>query len=505
MSFLIAFGSYSQNNDGIEICLQYQKSLKSFISDKEAEDALNKILNVIGASRNFLLVSCDEIRNALAITFKGERYILYDKDFIDKIEDMTNDWSGLFILAHEIGHHINGHTRDFLLAEVLDEQSKEKQREEELEADEFAGFIVANLGAKYNELSELLDLIGSNSDDSYSTHPNKDKRRLAVKKGFDKYQPKVIVTTSNKTNTNPIIERKTNIVSKAWTYKEVFFRESFLKKKRAELGRELNFFDKKDINDLFEKKRYYDYRKTGEGIGYSYRNNEIRTAKLTIEQTIYPDGSISKNVGLEDYEDMPDFVYSVLWERAGRRGVMKALDDKLEKAGYRILDDVIYVEFDYVIDNKYYGKVYSYLEGWRPQKFNDDRKMLEKKLIEAKRNTSKPLRYFEEISRGEKTYQVLMPRYIQFSFAEPEEAFTYGLFFYENKDIMPYLAEEKNIAKKKQEEFIRQLKSGNKLYLRIGKSPVLLDKANKAKESLLKTPYVYEFDLKGSSKALNLN
>ena len=80
LSFLIAFSSYSQNNDGIEICLQYQKSLKSFISDKEAEDALNKILNVIGASRNFLLVSCDEISNALAITFKGERYILYDKD-----------------------------------------------------------------------------------------------------------------------------------------------------------------------------------------------------------------------------------------------------------------------------------------------------------------------------------------------------------------------------------------------------------------------------------------
>ena len=188
LSFLIAFNSYSQNNDGIEICLQYQKSLKSFITDKEAEDALNKILNVIGASRNFFLVSCDEISNALAITFKGERYILYDKDFINKIENMTNDWSGLFILAHEIGHHINGHTRDFLLAEVLDEQSKEKQREEELEADEFAGFIVANLGAKYNEVSELLDLIGSDADDSYSSHPNKDKRKEAVKKGFDKME-----------------------------------------------------------------------------------------------------------------------------------------------------------------------------------------------------------------------------------------------------------------------------------------------------------------------------
>ena len=43
LSFLVTLNSYSQN-DGLEICFQYQKSLKSFTTDKEAEDALNKIL-----------------------------------------------------------------------------------------------------------------------------------------------------------------------------------------------------------------------------------------------------------------------------------------------------------------------------------------------------------------------------------------------------------------------------------------------------------------------------
>ena len=40
LSFLVNFNSYSQN-DGLEICFQYQKSLKGFTTDKEAEDALN--------------------------------------------------------------------------------------------------------------------------------------------------------------------------------------------------------------------------------------------------------------------------------------------------------------------------------------------------------------------------------------------------------------------------------------------------------------------------------
>ena len=167
--FVLHFVSYGQKADGLEICFEVQKSLKGFAADKEADDALDEILAVIGAAKNFYLIPCDEINNALALTYKGERFILYDKDFIDRINKATNDWSGKFILAHEVGHHINGHTRDFLIASVLDDQTKEKQREEELEADEFAGFIVAKLGAKYNQIKELINTIASEKDDKYNT------------------------------------------------------------------------------------------------------------------------------------------------------------------------------------------------------------------------------------------------------------------------------------------------------------------------------------------------
>jgi hypothetical protein len=183
--FLLHFISYGQKAVGLKICLEYQKSLKEFSVEKEADDALNEILDVIGAAKNFYLIPCDEINNALALTYKGERYIMYDKDFIYKINKATNDWSGKFILAHELGHHINGHTRDFLIASVLDDQTKEKQREEELEADKFAGFIVAKLGASYNQIKQLMEIITSEKDDKYSTHPNRTKRLAAIKRGFD--------------------------------------------------------------------------------------------------------------------------------------------------------------------------------------------------------------------------------------------------------------------------------------------------------------------------------
>ena len=198
--YFLQFISYAQIADGLEICFEVQQSLKGFAAEKEADDALNEILAVIGASKSFYLIPCDKISNALALTYKGERFILYDKGFIDKVNKATNDWSGKFILAHEVGHHINGHTRDFLIASLVEGQTNEKQREEELEADEFAGFILAKLGASYGQASELMDLISSEKDDKYSTHPNKYKRLEAIKRGFNKVSKNNINKSTDSSN-----------------------------------------------------------------------------------------------------------------------------------------------------------------------------------------------------------------------------------------------------------------------------------------------------------------
>ena len=51
----------------------------------------------------------------MAISLKGIRYIFYNREFMSEINSNTNYWSNMSILAHEIGHHINGHTTDALL------------------------------------------------------------------------------------------------------------------------------------------------------------------------------------------------------------------------------------------------------------------------------------------------------------------------------------------------------------------------------------------------------
>ena len=186
---LIPFLSFSQdygnNIDAIEICAAMQSN--NFSSDTKAENALDQILNVIGASKRFVLQPCDNINNAVATSFKGIRYILYDRDFMDSLDNGTN-WGNLFILAHEVGHHINGHSVDIVLyaADIVEPKTLEQKRLQELEADEFAGFILAKLGGDISEANKIISKISTNDDDTYDTHPSRSKRLNAVKIGYDK-------------------------------------------------------------------------------------------------------------------------------------------------------------------------------------------------------------------------------------------------------------------------------------------------------------------------------
>ena len=185
-SFGQEFRSYLDNaNEADKICAAYAG--KSYISDKAANEALQLILSTIGASKRFVLASCENIPNAMAISLKGIRYIFYNREFMSDIISKTNYWSNMSILAHEVGHHINGHTTDAILIinDVVDMESLSESRKMELEADEFAGFVLAKLGATFTEASEAIALISSDDDDTYSTHPSKSKRIAAISKGYN--------------------------------------------------------------------------------------------------------------------------------------------------------------------------------------------------------------------------------------------------------------------------------------------------------------------------------
>jgi tetratricopeptide (TPR) repeat protein len=205
---------YGNNQDALSLCLAYQQNLFSsnqnnkqtnFNSITLANDKLGEILSVIGASKRFIVQPCSNINNALAVQFKGIRYILYDPEFMNALSKQ-NSWSNYFILAHEVGHHVNGHALDIILyaTDTVDSISLSESRQQELEADEFAGFVLAKLGATFEQTISDLDKYSSDDDDTYSTHPNKTKRLKAIKKGYntakiqsDKYQAKSLKLTAD--------------------------------------------------------------------------------------------------------------------------------------------------------------------------------------------------------------------------------------------------------------------------------------------------------------------
>lgn len=135
-------------------------------------NALIDILKVTGLQANFELRAA-KVRNIEASISHRKRYILYNPEFIDWVNRSTSDkWGTIALLAHEIGHHLNGHT-------IRKGGSKPKL---ELEADEFAGFVLYKLGASLQQSQEVMNLISSSAPST--THPGRNARQDAIRNGW---------------------------------------------------------------------------------------------------------------------------------------------------------------------------------------------------------------------------------------------------------------------------------------------------------------------------------
>ena len=171
---------YGNSTEAAELCVSIRSNSAS--SDSSADESLEAILSVVGAAKRFMLYPCDKINNAVAYTSptSGFRYILYDEEFMNSLSNRNNKyWANMAVLAHEVGHHINGHT----LSEKI---SQYDNRLQELEADEFAGFVLSKLGADLKEVEDIFSNLGEDGDDTYRSHPNKTRRLNAINKGFEK-------------------------------------------------------------------------------------------------------------------------------------------------------------------------------------------------------------------------------------------------------------------------------------------------------------------------------
>lgn len=160
----------------------YEPVPASEVSDENAEKWMNelvtRITSVVGLRNRFRLVALQNFNNCAAVCFNNEtgqeRFIQFDRQFLENFQKRTNNkWFVTGVLAHELGHHFNGHSLDGIGS----------RPDKEIEADEFAGFILQKLGAKETEAESIFSFL--NETDGPPTHPIKSKRYAAVSRGWN--------------------------------------------------------------------------------------------------------------------------------------------------------------------------------------------------------------------------------------------------------------------------------------------------------------------------------
>ncbi len=140
----------------------------------EATRIIQQILDVLGLNANFDIRAAN-IGNAAAVNYAGKRYILYNPNFFAELTKTTgNKWAAVSVLAHEIGHHLDGHTAS----------QATNQQQAELEADAFSGFVLRKMGASIDDAQVAMKT--ASSARGSATHPGKDDRLLAIADGWNK-------------------------------------------------------------------------------------------------------------------------------------------------------------------------------------------------------------------------------------------------------------------------------------------------------------------------------
>ena len=189
--------SGSQKNPSL-IC----ENLYNFTSNHHAEEVIDRILKPIGLTRNFIVQECPKTENCFATVRKGIRYIIYDNEFMKEIENNTQtNWSAVSIMAHEIGHHLQGHTIE----------GTGSRPQKELEADKFSGFVMHQLGASLDESQITLKMY--QDEEGNGTHPSRAARMAAVEKGWSEAEsiyPKI--KENNRINVQSLPKKEVEIV-----------------------------------------------------------------------------------------------------------------------------------------------------------------------------------------------------------------------------------------------------------------------------------------------------
>jgi hypothetical protein len=179
VSLLLCIPCFSQKDSvplSDQSCSYFGEDLPSGAAlsggSSEAEQIISSIISLIGLKPRFEIRAA-RIPNAAAVIHKNKRFVLYNPVFIEELNrSVGSKWASVSILAHEIGHHLNGHT--------LEEGGS--RPDIELEADEFSGFILRKLGATLDESQAAMKVAASVK--ASHTHPARKQRLEAIERGW---------------------------------------------------------------------------------------------------------------------------------------------------------------------------------------------------------------------------------------------------------------------------------------------------------------------------------
>lgn len=146
-------------------------------------DVIREITDVVGLKARFELRATREVDNAAAVVYNGKRFLLYNPDFLNSVNRAGHtDWAGISILAHEMGHHLNGHTL----------RGGGSQPADELEADEFSGFVLRKLGASLAQAQAAMATVPDTEDSA--THPSRTPRLAAIGQGWQRANAQLVAS-----------------------------------------------------------------------------------------------------------------------------------------------------------------------------------------------------------------------------------------------------------------------------------------------------------------------
>lgn len=138
-------------------------------------DVIREITDAVGLKARFELRATRDVDNAAAVAYDGKRFLLYNPDFLNSVNRAGHtDWAGISILAHEMGHHLNGHTL----------RGGGSQPADELEADEFSGFVLRKMGASLAQAQAAMATVAD--DGASASHPGRAPRLVAIGQGWQR-------------------------------------------------------------------------------------------------------------------------------------------------------------------------------------------------------------------------------------------------------------------------------------------------------------------------------